>query len=149
MVKKAFLSLCLGLGVTLGVFIALQMPPGGWGVLVGVLVGMLSCVFVLMGVFIALRFGNSAHRNNSSDNSSYRGRVANSTAPAAGPLVILVTPEMLSQMQLQQGQRQQTRPRLTTTTNTQQSHHLSSLSNVIEGQARPVDPAQPHDYFWE
>lgn len=42
--KKFFSSLMLGFGGTLAVLIAIAMPPGGWGVTVGVMLGLLGCI---------------------------------------------------------------------------------------------------------
>ena len=52
--KKFFLSLMLGFGAALGVFVALAMPPGGWGVAVGVGLGLLGCLpmFLIMMMLI-------------------------------------------------------------------------------------------------
>jgi hypothetical protein len=46
--KKLFASLMLGFGAALGVFVALAMPPGGWGVAVGVGLGLLGCLPLLL-----------------------------------------------------------------------------------------------------
>jgi hypothetical protein len=46
--KKLFGSLMLGFGAALGVFVALAMPPGGWGVAVGVGLGLLGCLPLLL-----------------------------------------------------------------------------------------------------
>lgn len=42
--KKFFSSLLLGFGATLAVLVAVAMPPGGWGVTVGVMLGLLGCI---------------------------------------------------------------------------------------------------------
>jgi|GEM_PF-5990339 len=50
--KKAFLSLLIGFGATIGVLVAVAMPPGSWAVVVGVLLGILAFVpvfFVIVG----------------------------------------------------------------------------------------------------
>ncbi|MEI6043369.1 MAG: hypothetical protein WCS37_03145 [Chloroflexota bacterium] len=48
MKKVSFASLMLGFGGTLAVLVAVAMPPGGWGVAVGVGLGLLGCIPVFV-----------------------------------------------------------------------------------------------------
>lgn len=56
--KKFFISLMLGFGAALGVFVALAMPPGGWGVAVGVGLGLLGCVPMLLIMLVWIGRGH-------------------------------------------------------------------------------------------
>jgi len=42
--KKFFASLLLGFGASLGVLVAVAMPPGSWGVVIGVALGLLASI---------------------------------------------------------------------------------------------------------
>jgi hypothetical protein len=57
--KKFFLSLMLGFGAALGVFVALAMPPGGWGVAVGVGLGLLGCLPLLLIMMMLIGRGHT------------------------------------------------------------------------------------------
>lgn len=59
MIKKAFLSLVLALGASLGVFIALAMPPGAWAVAV---LGGGAGLFVLLVLVVVLKATNTTAR---------------------------------------------------------------------------------------
>jgi hypothetical protein len=52
--KKFFASLMLGFGASLGVLIAVAMPPGGWGVTVGVMLGLLASVPLFIVLLMVL-----------------------------------------------------------------------------------------------
>lgn len=56
--KKLLGSLMLGFGAALGVFVALAMPPGGWGVAVGVGLGLLGCLPLLLIVMMLVGRGS-------------------------------------------------------------------------------------------
>lgn len=57
--KKLFASLLLGFGATFGVFVALAMPPGGWGVAVGVALGLLGCLPLLLVLVMMINRGQT------------------------------------------------------------------------------------------
>ncbi len=57
--KKLFASLMIGFGAALGVFVALAMPPGGWGVAIGVGLGLLGCIPLLLVLLMLIGRGNS------------------------------------------------------------------------------------------
>ncbi|MDB5079184.1 MAG: hypothetical protein JWP00_1108 [Chloroflexi bacterium] len=61
--KKLFGSLMLGFGAALGVFVALAMPPGGWGVAVGVSLGLLGCLPLLLIMMMLVGRGHTGRRN--------------------------------------------------------------------------------------
>lgn len=61
--KKFFISLMLGFGAALGVFVALAMPPGGWGVAVGVGLGLLGCLPLLIIMMMLVGRGHTDRRN--------------------------------------------------------------------------------------
>jgi hypothetical protein len=61
--KKIFGSLTLGFGAALGVFVALAMPPGGWGVAVGVGLGLLGCLPLLLIMMMLIGRGNIDRRS--------------------------------------------------------------------------------------
>jgi hypothetical protein len=61
--KKFFISLMLGFGAALGVFVALAMPPGGWGVAVGVGLGLLGCLPLLLIMMMLVGRGHTDRRN--------------------------------------------------------------------------------------
>ncbi len=61
--KKLFGSLMLGFGAALGVFVALAMPPGGWGVAVGVGLGLLGCLPLLLIMMMLIGRGHTDQRN--------------------------------------------------------------------------------------
>ena len=61
--KKFFISLMLGFGAALGVFVALAMPPGGWGVAVGVGLGLLGCLPLLLIMMMLGGRGHTDRRN--------------------------------------------------------------------------------------
>ncbi len=61
--KKLFGSLMLGFGAALGVFVALAMPPGGWGVAVGVGMGLLGCLPLLLIMMMLIGRGQTDQRN--------------------------------------------------------------------------------------
>lgn len=61
--KKLFGSLMLGFGAALGVFVALAMPPGGWGVAVGVGLGLLGCLPLLLIMMMLIGRGNIDRRS--------------------------------------------------------------------------------------
>lgn len=50
--KKAFLSLLIGFGATLAVFVAVTMPPGSWAVIAGV---GLAAVILLPAMYFMLK----------------------------------------------------------------------------------------------
>lgn len=61
--KKFFISLMLGFGAALGVFVALAMPPGGWGVAVGVGLGLLGCLPLLLIMMMLVGRGHTDRRH--------------------------------------------------------------------------------------
>lgn len=61
--KKLFGSLMLGFGAALGVFVALAMPPGGWGVAVGVGLGLLGCLPLLLIMMMLIGRGQTDRRS--------------------------------------------------------------------------------------
>jgi hypothetical protein len=61
--KKFFISLMLGFGAALGVFVALAMPPGGWGVAVGVGLGLLGCLPLLLIMMMLVGRGHTDRRS--------------------------------------------------------------------------------------
>jgi hypothetical protein len=81
--KKWFGSLMVGFGATLGVFVALAMPPGGWGVAIGVGLGLLGCVPLLL--IIILLIG----RNNNRRHEEY--------SEAQQPVIIVQQPPAMPQ----------------------------------------------------
>ncbi len=62
MAKKYFVGLMVGFGATLGVLVAVAMPPGSWAVVVGVLLGLLACVPVLLVMLAFLSRSNNNSR---------------------------------------------------------------------------------------
>ena len=60
--KKMFMSLLVGFGAALGVFVALAMPPGGWGVAVGVGLGLLGCLPLLLIMVMLINRGHTDQR---------------------------------------------------------------------------------------
>jgi hypothetical protein len=60
--KKLFASLMVGFGAALGVFVAIAMPPGGWGVAVGVGLGLLGCVPLLIVLVLLIGRGHGDRR---------------------------------------------------------------------------------------
>jgi hypothetical protein len=58
MVKKSFVSLMMGFGVTLAVLVIVTMPPGSWAVIVGVLLGLMAVIPVIL---VMLVFLNRTH----------------------------------------------------------------------------------------
>lgn len=55
MSKKLFSSLLLGFGSTLAVLVAISMPPGGWGVAVGVALGLLAAVPLFLVLIMLIK----------------------------------------------------------------------------------------------
>jgi len=82
MLKKLFVSLMLGFGATLGVFVALAMPPGGWGVAVGVGLGLLGCVPLLLVLMMLIGRGHGDRRLREADYQE-----------APQPIIIIQQPE--------------------------------------------------------
>jgi hypothetical protein len=56
--KKSFISLLIGFGATLAIFVAVTMPPGSWAVIIGVLLGLMACIPVLLVMVAFLSRGN-------------------------------------------------------------------------------------------
>jgi hypothetical protein len=61
MIKKSFISLMIGFGATLAIFVAVTMPPGSWAVIVGVILGMLAIIPVLLVILMFIS-RQPAHR---------------------------------------------------------------------------------------
>ncbi len=61
--KRFFSSLLLGFGATLGVLVAVAMPPGGWGVAIGVGLGLLCCIPLFVISMMVLTRDRSRRRD--------------------------------------------------------------------------------------
>ena len=58
--KKSFFSLLIGFGATLAIFVAIVMPPGGWAVAIGVLLGLMACIPLLLVVVLYIKRAHPA-----------------------------------------------------------------------------------------
>lgn len=90
MSKKLFSSLLLGFGSTLAVLVAISMPPGGWGVAVGVALGLLAAVPLFLVLMALIRRQPQYPPEHPANYGGYR-------EPQMPPVVII-------QQQLPQGQ---------------------------------------------
>ena len=79
MTKRFFTSLLLGFGGTLAVLVAISMPPGGWGVAVGVALGLLAALPLFLIVMALVKRPPST----ASYYDSYRG-----SQPASSNVII-------------------------------------------------------------
>ncbi len=98
--RSFFGSLVLGFGATLAVLVAVAMPPGGWGVAVGVMLGLLASLPLLL-VLVLLLKRERAH--------PYSQRLYEEQAAPQVPVIILQQPAQTyspyeRQVYLSQGQ---------------------------------------------
>ena len=89
--KKFFSSLLLGFGSTFAVLIVLAMPPGGWGVAVGVALGLLAAVPLFLVLMTLIKHQSVNQAIYQEHSLSYR-------EPAAVPPMVII------QQRLPQGQ---------------------------------------------
>lgn len=80
--KRFFASLMLGFGVTLGVLVAVAMPPGGWGVAIGVSLGLLASIPLLIVLVMLLSRDHHSRRETYEE-----------PAPQQIPVIIMAQPQ--------------------------------------------------------